>query len=157
MSTVHVHVIQGPNLDRLGIREPDVYGVRTLGDIQRELDDEARELGVVLTHTQSNHEGVLIDAIASAADAGAAGILINAGGLTHTSVVLRDALVGSGLPFVEVHLSNVYAREPFRHQSLIADRAVGIVAGFGPQSYKLALRGLVDHMFSTSGAPPHPA
>lgn len=144
-------VLQGPNLNLLGTREPGVYGSETLADVQRRLDGLAGELGVGLDHLQSNHEGVLIDRIHAAPGRGEAGILINPGGLTHTSVVLRDALVGVGLPYVEVHISNVHAREPFRHRSLLADRAAGVIAGFGTQSYVLGLRGLVAHLRSASG------
>lgn len=144
-------VLQGPNLNLLGTREPGVYGSETLADVQRRLDGLAGELGVGLDHLQSNHEGVLIDRIHAAPVRGEAGILINPGGLTHTSVVLRDALVGVGLPYVEVHISNVHAREPFRHRSLLADRAAGVIAGFGTQSYVLGLRGLVAHLRSASG------
>ena len=111
-------------------------------------DSLASSLGVHLSHLQSNHEGVLVDRIHTARSDGSAGILINAAGLTHSSVVLRDALVGVGLPFVEVHISNVHAREPFRQRSLLADKAVGTVAGFGVQSYSLGLRGLVAHLRS---------
>jgi 3-dehydroquinate dehydratase-2 len=132
----------------LGLREPDVYGHATLADITSALDGLAVELGVAVAHLQSNHEGVLVDRIHSAPEAGEVGLLINAGGLTHTSVVLRDALDCVALPFVEVHLSNVYAREPFRHRSLLVDRAVGVIAGFGVQSYTLGLRGLAAHLRS---------
>lgn len=141
-------VVQGPNLNLLGTREPAIYGGATLEDITASLDALAPSLGVRLVHLQSNHEGVLIDRIHAAPAAGEVGVLINPGGLAHTSVVLRDALVGVGLPFVEVHVSNVHAREPFRHRSLLADRAVGVIAGFGAQSYTLGLRGLVSHLRS---------
>ena len=147
MSTpARILVLQGPNLDLLGTREPDVYGTVTLATIQSMLDAEASALGVVLDHVQSNHEGVLVDAIHSAWRAGVAGIVVNAAAYTHTSVAVRDALVATGLPFVEVHLSNVHAREPFRHRSLLADRAVGVVTGFGAESYRLGLRGLVARL-----------
>lgn len=137
-------MLQGPNLDLLGTREPEIYGATSLQDVQRALDDEAASLGLELRHLQSNHEGVLVDAVRDAAAGGCAGVLVNAAAYTHTSVALRDALTASGLPFVEVHLSNVYAREPFRHRSVLADRAVGIVAGFGAHSYVLGLRGLAS-------------
>ncbi|MEL6345993.1 MAG: type II 3-dehydroquinate dehydratase [Myxococcota bacterium] len=142
-----VAVLHGPNLNLLGIREPEVYGTTTLQDIDRALHDLAGALGVTVVCSQSNHEGVLVDAIHAARQA-ADGIVINPGGLTHTSIVLRDALVGVGLPFVEVHLSNVFAREAFRHHSVLTDVAVGLVAGFGPNSYTLGLRALVDHIKS---------
>ena len=138
-------VLHGPNLNLLGTREPAVYGSQTLADVTSRLDALASELEVGLAHLQSNHEGVLIDRLHASREAG---VLINPGGLTHTSVVLRDALVGVGLPFVEVHISNVHAREPFRHRSLLADRALGVIAGFGVQSYTLGLRGLVSHLRS---------
>lgn len=135
--------LQGPNLNLLGTREPEVYGDRTLVDIQKALDAEASVLGVTLRHLQSNHEGALIDAIHQATSEGFAGCVINPGGYTHTSVALRDAFAGTQLPFVEVHLSNVYAREPFRHVSLLAPLAQGVISGFGEAGYALALRGLL--------------
>lgn len=141
---MNILVLHGPNLNLLGRREPSVYGTQTLADIDARLQAQAAGLGVTVESLQSNHEGVLIDAIHAAMDR-AAGVLINPGGLTHTSVALRDALVGVGLPFVEVHLSNVYAREPFRHHSTLRDRAVGIVAGFGATSYTLGLQALAEH------------
>jgi 3-dehydroquinate dehydratase II len=115
-----VLVLHGPNLDRLGVREPERYGTVTLPEVDERLRRLADELGVVVSSLQTNHEGVAIDRIWSAADAGVAGLLVNAGGWTHTSVALRDALVGCGRPFVEVHVSNVAAREPFRRESLLA-------------------------------------
>lgn len=141
-------VLQGPNLNLLGTREPEIYGAETLSDVTASLDALAASLGVSLQHLQSNHEGVLVDRLHAGRQTGVSGVLINPGGLTHTSVVLRDALVGVCLPFVEVHISNVHAREPFRHRSLLADRAVGVIAGFGVQSYTLGLRGLVSHLRS---------
>ncbi|HMV68640.1 MAG TPA: type II 3-dehydroquinate dehydratase [Myxococcota bacterium] len=137
-----VLVLQGPNLNLLGSREPATYGAVTLAEITRRLDALAAELGVALLHVQSNHEGALVDAVQQAARDGVAGAVINAGAYTHTSIALRDALLGTGLPFVEVHVSNVYAREPFRHTSYLADVAAGVVVGFGPAGYELALRGL---------------
>jgi 3-dehydroquinate dehydratase-2 len=135
-----VLVVHGPNLDRLGTREPGVYGTSTLADIDKGLVAHGRARGVGISSFQSNWEGALVERIHAAE---ADGIVINAAGLTHTSVVLRDALLARGLPFVEVHLSNVYAREPFRRQSLLADVAVGVVCGFGPASYVLGLDGLL--------------
>jgi len=135
-------VLHGPNLDLLGTREPEVYGQATLEDVNRALRALAAELGVELVCFQSNHEGALVDWLGETAPQ-VKGFLVNAAGLTHTSVVLRDALVGVGRPFVEVHLSNTAAREPFRHRSLLADRAAGVVYGFGVESYLLGLRGLV--------------
>ncbi|MED5373088.1 MAG: type II 3-dehydroquinate dehydratase [Myxococcota bacterium] len=147
--SLHILVLQGPNLNLLGRREPETYGHTTLGELQAQLDVQAQALGVRLSHFQSNHEGGLIDRIHQAMDEGIAGILINPGGFTHTSVALRDALAGSDLPFVEVHISNVHARESFRHRSLLADLASGQVLGFGLDSYRLGLEGLVRSL----GAP----
>ncbi|MDP2312503.1 MAG: type II 3-dehydroquinate dehydratase [Pseudomonadota bacterium] len=136
-------VVHGPNLDRLGRREPGVYGSATLVDIDTRLVNLGGELGVEVTTFQSNWEGALIDRVHLAADEGVRGIVINPGGFTHTSVALRDALLAVALPFVEVHLSNVHAREPFRRRSYFSDVAVGVVCGFGAQSYELGLRGLL--------------
>ncbi len=140
-----IGVLHGPNLGRLGSREPAVYGSTTLAGIDARIEDLAAELGVRVEAFQSNHEGELLDWIEAAADR-VDGFLVNPGGLTHTSVVLRDALLGTGLPFVEVHLSNTAAREPFRHRSLLSDRAVGVVFGFGTESYLLGLRGLLARL-----------
>lgn len=145
-----ITVLQGPNLDLLGTREPEVYGDVTLAGITSQLDALASTLGWTLEHHQSNHEGVLIDRVHAARQ----GILINAAGYTHTSVALRDALTARGLPWVEVHLSNVYAREPFRHVSLIASGALGVCTGFGVDSYLLGLRGLVAHLERAGGSRP---
>ncbi len=134
-----VLVIHGPNLNLLGAREPNVYGRATLDDINRQLAQLARELGLQLETFQSNSEGALVDCIQAACGTAAA-IVINAGAYTHTSVALRDALLASALPVVEVHLSNTYKRETFRHRSLIADIAVGQIVGFGADSYLLGLR-----------------
>ncbi|MCL4504916.1 MAG: type II 3-dehydroquinate dehydratase [Chloroflexi bacterium] len=138
-------ILHGPNLNLLGLREPAVYGRMTLDDINSRLNDLARQRGVRLTIQQSNHEGVLIDAIQEA-HAWASGILINPGGLTHTSVALRDAISGVALPAVEVHLSNIYAREEFRHHSFISPVCVGSIAGFGWRSYLLGLTALLDKL-----------
>ena len=138
-------VIHGPNLNLLGVREPEVYGSTSLDDINAALSKLAKDLGASVSHFQSNHEGALIDHI-HALRGDCDGILINPGGLTHTSVSLRDALVGVEIPFVETHLSNVYARESFRHHSYLSGVAVGVVTGFGVASYSLALRALVDHL-----------
>ncbi len=143
-------VLHGPNLNLLGQREPEVYGRLTLQELDRLLLQAAGTLGVNLTIHQSNHEGVLLDLI-HAALGSYQGILINPGAYTHTSVALRDALVGVGLPTVEVHLSNIYRREPFRHHSHIAPVAVGQVSGFGADSYCLGLRALVNYLH-----PPQP-
>jgi 3-dehydroquinate dehydratase-2 len=135
-------VLHGPNLNALGTREPAVYGRATLEDIHRLLEALASGLGCEVEFRQTNHEGVLIDALYSAKGR-VDGILFNPGGLTHTSVALRDAVLAAGVPVVEVHLSNPQAREPFRHTSLISGAALGVIQGFGPASYELALRGLV--------------
>lgn len=140
-----VSVIHGPNLNLLGLREPEVYGSTSLAEIDSRLAELGGELGVDVRSHQANGEGELVDHVQRSA-AEVDGFLVNAGGYTHTSVALRDALVGVGRPFVEVHLSNVHAREPFRARSFLADRAVGVVAGFGPDSYLLGLRGLVAHL-----------
>ena len=142
---MRIAVVSGPNLNLLGRREPQVYGLETLEQIGERLRREAEHLGVSLDMFQSNAEGGLIDYIQESSERVNA-FLVNAGGLTHTSVALRDALIGVGLPFVEVHLSNPAAREPFRHVSLLADRALGVVVGFGAESYVLGLRGLVARL-----------
>ena len=138
-------VVNGPNLRLLGQREPHVYGSETLEEVNAELEGEARELGVSLEFFQSNHEGEILDYLEEVRSR-AQGILINPAGLTHTSVSLRDALAGVGLPAVEVHLSNPAAREEFRRHSFVAPVAVGTVAGFGKRSYLFGLRGLVAHL-----------
>lgn len=139
-------VLHGPNLNLLGTREPEVYGRTTLQDIDAELKALAEELGVAIATFQSNHEGELIDRIHAACSQGVSGIVINPGGLTHTSVALRDALSAVAIPAVEVHLSNVHARESFRHHSFISPVAIGQICGFGVTSYALALRGLTRYL-----------
>jgi 3-dehydroquinate dehydratase II len=138
-----VLVLSGPNLDRLGRREPGIYGSTTLADIHARLSELASERGATVDCRQSNHEGALIDSISEAADGGFDGVLINPGALTHTSYALYDALRGSGLLAIEVHLSNPDAREPFRRRSKIAAACAGRIAGFGADSYALALDGLM--------------
>lgn len=135
-----IYVLNGPNLDRLGKRQPDIYGTTTLEDVLEGMQQRAEELGAELVCVQSNHEGVLIDAVHEAADKQAA-VIINPGGFTHTSVALRDALaeIADGQGFVEVHISNVHAREPFRHHSYLSPIARAVIAGCGTQGYELAL------------------
>lgn len=140
-----VGVLHGPNLDQLGRRDPDRYGTATLSEIDDLLRGRAERRGVEVISFQSSGEGRLIDWIHEHAD-GVDGWVVNAGGLTHTSVALRDALVASGRPFVEVHLSQVFGREEYRRRSLLADAAVGLVAGFREQSYVLGLEGLLSHL-----------
>lgn len=137
--------LHGPNLNLLGTREPGLYGTATLEMINGELVRRAAALGAAIDCFQSNHEGALVDRI-HAARGSVDGILINAGAYTHTSIALRDALLAVAIPYVELHLSNTHAREPFRHHSTLADRAVGVICGFGPLSYGLALEGLVAHL-----------
>jgi len=139
-------ILNGPNLDRLGIREPELYGSATLASITERLDGLAAELGVTLEHFQSPHEGAMVERIHRAWDDGLSGCVINAAAYTHTSIAIRDALLTTRLRFVEVHISNVHAREGFRHNSLLADIAVGSVVGFGGDSYLLGLRGLFAHI-----------
>lgn len=138
-------VIHGPNLNLLGSREPEVYGKVTLEEIDTDLQARAEELRIEIESFQSNHEGEILDKISQARGC-FDGILINPAGLTHTSVALRDALLASGIPFVEVHLSNIYGREEFRHSSYLADIAVGQVTGFGKWSYLLGLEGILSHL-----------
>lgn len=157
-----IAVLNGPNLNLLGTREPDIYGSTTLAELEARLADVAQELGVELAFAQFNHEGDLIDAIhalggrqaapgvAPALRQKADGALVNAGAWTHTSLALRDALTGVALPFMEVHLSNIYAREPERRHSVLASAARGLVCGLGAQGYELALRGMAAQL-RTSG------
>ncbi len=132
-------VLHGPNLNLLGRREPTIYGHTTLADIHLAMESRAKADGVLLESFQSNHEGELIDRIQAASTEGVNFIIINPAAYTHTSVGMRDALAGVAIPFVEVHLSNVHAREPFRHHSYFSDKAVGVICGLGSQGYQLAL------------------
>lgn len=140
-----VLVLHGPNLNLLGTREPGIYGSRTLAQIDAGLAKLAGELGVKLVAWQSNHEGELVDRIQAAAGDGTDFIIINAAAYTHTSVAIRDALAGVGIPFIEVHLSNIFKREPFRHHSYLSDTAVGLVSGLGADGYDAALRYAAGH------------
>lgn len=144
-----VLILHGPNLNLLGLREPKVYGSTTLKQINTLLQQEGRKLEVDVSHLQSNHEGYLIDAIHQARDK-YQGIIINAGAYTHTSVAIRDALTGVQIPTVEVHLSNIYRREEFRHHSYIAPIAIGQISGFGVNSYILGLQALVNYLRKTN-------
>ncbi|MFO0052159.1 MAG: type II 3-dehydroquinate dehydratase [Dolichospermum sp.] len=145
LSALSVLVLHGPNLNLLGTREPGVYGSLTLAEINRLLESKASELEVEMLPVQSNHEGVLVDAIHGALGYHQ-GIVINAGAYTHTSVALRDAIAAVNLPTVEVHLSNIYGREDFRHHSYIAPVVIGQISGFGAQSYLLGLQALVSYL-----------
>ncbi len=138
-----VLVLHGPNLNLLGTREPEVYGSVTLGQIDAELAQIAQEAGRALQSFQSNHEGALIDRVHAARSDGTEAIIINPAGYTHTSVALRDALAAVALPFVEVHLSNIHRREPFRHHSYFSDLAEGVICGLGAAGYRLALQYLL--------------
>ena len=142
---MHLLLLNGPNLNLLGQREPGIYGQANLVTIEETLRIEAEEAGAVLECFQSNFEGALVERVHQAMGT-SQGILINAGAYTHTSIALRDALLGVAIPYVELHLSNTHARESFRHHSYLADRAVGVVSGFGAMSYSLALQGLIHHL-----------
>ena len=142
---MNVLVINGPNLNLVGKREPSIYGSQTIEDIQEELLTLSIELDVKLSFFQSNSEGEMIDCIQKS-DGSINGILINAGAYTHTSIALRDALLGVSIPYVEVHLSNVYSREEFRHKSFLSDKAIGLICGFGAMTYQLALQGIVSYL-----------
>ena len=141
-------LINGPNLQLLGVREPGIYGVKTLPEIVADLREYAVELGCELEDFQSNSEGALVDKIGGSLAAGVDGIIINPAAYTHTSVALRDALAAVALPAVEVHLSNIQEREEFRHKSYTAAKCVGVISGFGAFTYRLALQALVNHLDS---------
>jgi len=138
-------VLNGPNLNLLGTRQPEVYGRTTLADVERDCQAKGKALGVDIDFRQSNHEGTLVDWIHEAKGRHA-GIVINAGAYTHTSVAIMDAIASVELPAIEVHISNIHKREPFRHLSYISKVSVGMICGLGPIGYLLALEGLVDHL-----------
>jgi len=139
-------LINGPNLNLLGTREPAKYGHTTLPEVEAMVREAGQALGVEVACFQSNHEGGIVDRIHAARTEGVAGIVINPGAYTHTSVAIRDAFAGTAIPFAEIHVSNVHAREPFRHHSYLSEIAAGIVVGFGVEGYLLALRGLVKKL-----------
>lgn len=139
-------VLHGPNLNLLGTREPEIYGRETLAEVDARLIAFGVEVGVRIETFQSNHEGVLIDRIQQAKDGGFSALIINPGGYTHTSIALRDAIAAVGLPTMEVHLSNIHARETFRHHSYIAPVAIGQICGLGTIGYELAIRGILARM-----------
>ncbi|MFY0480595.1 type II 3-dehydroquinate dehydratase [Achromobacter marplatensis] len=141
----NILVLHGPNLNLLGTREPHIYGSLTLPQINERLELLAGELGAKLSAWQGNHEGALVDRIQAARQDGTDFIIINAAAYTHTSVAIRDALAGVAIPFIEVHLSNLYKREPFRHHSYLSDLAIGLISGLGADGYEAALRYAVRH------------
>lgn len=145
-STRRILLMNGPNLNLTGTREPERYGTTTLVEIIDELERVGQDQGAIIDHMQSNSEADLITRAQQARNDGTDGIIINAGALTHTSIGLRDALLASERPIIEVHLSNVFAREAFRHHSYLSDIAVGVIVGFGATSYQLALTAMLDHL-----------
>tara|TARA_B100001029_G_scaffold172297_1_gene169923 strand:- start:288 stop:722 length:435 start_codon:yes stop_codon:yes gene_type:complete len=142
---MNILLINGPNLNLLGTREPEIYGKKTLSQIESDLSETAKNKRINLDCFQSNHEGEIVDKIQESVHI-YQGILINAGGFTHTSVSIRDALVGSKIPFVELHISNIFKREEFRKESFLTDKAIGIISGFGIMSYSLALDGIISYL-----------
>ena len=138
---IPVFVLNGPNLNMLGLREPGIYGGKSLADIETECSEISVELGLSMDFRQTNQEGILVDWIQEAGNS-AKGIVINPGAYTHTSVALQDAIRAVGLPTIEVHISNIFAREPFRHHSYVSPVAAGVICGLGPEGYQLALRAL---------------
>lgn len=138
-------ILNGPNLNLLGIRQPEVYGRATLSDIEAMCREKAQQLGIAVTFRQTNHEGVLVDAI-HAARGTQDGVILNAGAYTHTSIALMDAVSSAEVPLIELHLSNIHAREAFRQQSYIARVAVGVICGFGPAGYPLAMQAMITHL-----------
>ena len=150
---MQVLVLHGPNLNLLGTREPGVYGAATLEEINDDLRQIAQEAGVVLESYQSNHEGALVDRIQAAGRDGTRFIIINPAAYTHTSVAIRDALAAVALPFVEVHLSNIHKREPFRHHSYVSALAEGVICGLGPTGYRLALQFAIQQLSRPASSP----
>lgn len=142
---MHLLVLNGPNLNLLGTREPTIYGSATLADVEGMCLSQADALGIRASCFQSNHEGALVDALHNARGK-SQGVVLNAGAYTHTSIALRDAISATELPVIELHLSNVHAREEFRHHSMIAPVCIGVIAGFGAEGYPLALRALHTHL-----------
>ena len=142
---MNILLINGPNLNLLGTREPEIYGKKTLIDIEQDLTKAAESKKILLECFQSNHEGEIVDKIHDSVNS-FQGILINAGAFTHTSISIRDALIGSKIPFVELHISNIFSREEFRKESFLTDKAIGIVSGFGITSYFLALDGIIQFL-----------
>ena len=142
---MNILLINGPNLNLLGTREPEIYGNKTLSDIEKDLIKVAQKNSINLECFQSNHEGEIVDKIQDSVS-NIEGILINAGAFTHTSISIRDALVGSKIPFVELHISNIFSREEFRKESFLTDKAIGIISGFGISSYSLALEGMIKYL-----------
>ena len=142
---MNILLINGPNLNLLGTREPEIYGHKTLNDIEQDLMQAAKSKGTKLECFQSNHEGEIVDKIQDSVKS-IQGILINAGAFTHTSISIRDALIGSKIPFVELHISNIFSREDFRKESFLTDKAIGIISGFGISSYSLALNGIIEYL-----------
>tara|TARA_B100000214_G_scaffold64073_1_gene42258 strand:- start:373 stop:807 length:435 start_codon:yes stop_codon:yes gene_type:complete len=142
---MNILLINGPNLNLLGAREPEIYGNQTLDQLEKELMQIAKKNEIKLECYQSNHEGKIVDKI-QASFGNVNGILINAGALTHTSVALRDALVGTNIPFIELHISNIFNREGFRKESFLTDKAIGIISGFGVNSYFLSLEAIINYL-----------
>ena len=144
---MNILLINGPNLNLLGTREPEIYGNKTLDDIENELAKIAKSKTINLECFQSNYEGEIVEKIQKSIQ-GIQGILINAGAFTHTSISIRDALIGSNIPFVELHISNIFNREEFRKESYLTDKAIGIISGFGISSYSLGLYGIIEYLKS---------
>ena len=142
-------ILNGPNLNMLGVREPDVYGRETLDDVRARAEKRGKAVGLTIDFRQSNHEGEIVGWIQQARGK-TSGIILNAGALTHTSIAIQDALAAAECPVVEVHLSNIFRRESFRHHSYVAPLAVGVICGFGPLGYELALEALAAHLAKTS-------